>query len=120
MKILPGYAKSEGNIWLLSDKAIDVVKQYMETFPHVFQLLNSMERMYVSDFNQNNNDGLEYLSQVRKWLEIQPYQKEAKKPVAMKQLSESAIAEVKKAVQCAVRPFRSNILVCCQSSEIKV
>lgn len=103
MKMLPGYAKSEGNTWLLSDKAIYVVKQYMEKFPHIFQLLNCMERLYVSDFNENNNGGLEYLSEVRKWLDAQPYQKEAKKPVAMKHLSESAITEVKKAVEDAVR-----------------
>lgn len=103
--MIPGYAKSEGNMWLLSDKAIDIVKQYMERFPHVFKLLNCMERLYVSDFNENNNSGLEYLSQVRKWLESQPYQKETKKPVAMKQLSESAVVEVKKAVELAVRFF---------------
>lgn len=102
MKMLPGYAKCDGNMWLLSDKAIDVVKQYMEKFPHIFDLLNLMERLYVSDFDENNNDGLEYLSHVRKWLEIQPYQKETKIPVAMKQLSESAIAEVKRAVEEAV------------------
>lgn len=96
---------NEGNMWLFSEKAIDVVKQYMEKFPHVFELLNCMDRLYVTDFNENNNGGQEYLSQVRQWLEVQPYQKEAKKPVAMKQLSESAIAEVKRAVEDAVRYF---------------
>lgn len=105
MKMLPGYAKSEGNMWLFSEKAIDVVKQYMEKFPLVFELLNCMERLYVTDFKENNNGGLEYLSQVRQWLEVQPYKKEAKKPVAMKQLSESAIAEVKRAVEDAVRSY---------------
>lgn len=109
MKMIPGYAKSTGNMWLLSEKAIDVIKQYMERFPRVFELLDLMERLYVSDFNENNNDnGLENLLHVQKWLEMQPYHKEAKISVEMKELSDTAIAEVKKAVEDAVRSFASN------------
>lgn len=104
--MLHSYVKNTGNTWIFSQKAIDLIKNYMNEFPRVFELLNNEEKIYVSDFNDDdNNGGTDYISNVFEWLTKQPHQKESKKSANLIKLSTEAICEVKKAVEEAVNGF---------------
>lgn len=100
-----------GSKFIYSQQAIDLVQQYMEKFPRVFELLNSTQSqstgaIFISDFDENNNrNGLEYVGEIRKWLQSLPYYKAGLKPVDLSRLSEDAIKDVGKAIQNAVRNF---------------
>lgn len=79
----------------------------MQKFPRVFEVLLSKEKsksIIASDFDENNNiqDGIEYLDQVKQWLRSLPHFNETCKPAKSSQLSIEAIEEVKRAVHQAV------------------
>lgn len=105
MTMLPKYVKSVGNFWVFSKDAVELVENYMKKFPRVFEVLASNENgLAVSDFDENNNNnGLDYLTEVCKWLKEQPHYGHAKKPANFVRMSDSAIQEMKLAVEQAVR-----------------
>lgn len=48
---IPGYTKRDGTLWFYSDKAIQLVKQYSEYCPRLFEYLNGHNEnvYYVED-----------------------------------------------------------------------
>lgn len=100
--------KNIGTKFVYSQQAIDVVQQYMDKFPRVFELLSTSQAglIPISDFNENNNqNALEYIGEIRQWLQSLPYYKGGLKAVDMSRLSEDAIKYVQKAVNDAVIYF---------------
>lgn len=89
---------------MYSQRAIDLVQEYLSKFPRVFELLASDDKLYtISHFEENNNrNGLEYLTEIRDWLATLQHFKETKKPVGSLQLSDVAINDVQNAVDAAV------------------
>lgn len=105
MQVLHDYVQSIGNHFLYSQLAIDLVQKYMDKFPRVFELLSvKSDFLQISDFEQNNNDSqaLEYLSEVRKWLQELPYFRKQRKPTDLMRLSDVAREHVQKAVNDSV------------------
>lgn len=106
MVVLNDYVKNIGKHFVYSQKAIDLVQQYLNKFPRVFELLsgNDENGISISDFDENNNENnaLEYLAEVRRWLQELPYWKTAKKPVDIMCLSYGARDHVLKAVNDSV------------------
>lgn len=108
--------KNLGSSFIYSQHAIDVVKQYMEKFPRVFELLSTSQTgvIQISDFVENNNhNGLECINEIRQWLKSLPYYKGELKPVDLSYLSEDAIEYVQKAVNDAVSIHYPFILTVC-------
>lgn len=104
MKTLSDYVLNINNRFLYSQQAIDLVKQYLDKFPRVFELVASNSKgLSISDLAENNNtNGLEYLAEIRQWLGTLPHFKETQTPNGSMHLSEDAINEVVKAVNDAV------------------
>lgn len=103
------YVKNIGSKFIYSQQAIDLVQQYMDKFPRVFELLNTQSDngvISISDFDENNNrNGLECVGEIRQWLQSLPYYRAGLKPVDLSRLSDDAIKDVKMAIQNAVRIF---------------
>ncbi|XP_055313630.1 5'-3' exoribonuclease 1-like [Sitodiplosis mosellana] len=98
------YVKNIGSKFIYSQQAIDVVQQYMDKFPRVFEVLSTSEApaLLITDFDENNNpNGLEYIGEIRQWLQSLPYYKVGLKPVDLSRLSENAVRDVQKAVDDA-------------------
>lgn len=88
-----------GNKFVYSQKAIDLVQQYMNTFPRVFEVLSTSGELEISDFEENNNqNGLDYLGDIRQWLKTLPHFKEVIRSVDLMQLTDEAITDVKAAI----------------------
>lgn len=105
VQVLHDYVQCVGNHFLYSQLAIDLVQKYMDKFPRVFELLSvKTDFLQISDFEQNSNDSefLEYLSEVRKWLQELPYFKKPRKPTDLMRLSDVAREHVQKAVNDSV------------------
>lgn len=50
---IPGYTKKINNTWYYSDKVVNVMKNYMEKFPFIFDYLNvnvSKDEYYYNEF----------------------------------------------------------------------
>lgn len=78
----------------------------MEKFPRVFELLGTSQPLSMSDFEENNNqNGTEYVREIRAWLKTLPYYKLGLKPVDLTRLSGDAIQHAQKAIHEAVRTF---------------
>lgn len=93
------YVKNMGNKFVYSQKAIDLVQQYMNTFPRVFEVLSTSGELEISDFEENNNqNGLDYLGDIRQWLKTLPHFKEVIRSVDLMQLTDEAITDVKAAI----------------------
>lgn len=102
------YVKNVGSKFIYSQKAIDVVQQYMDKFPRVFELLSTSEApaLCISDFEENNNqNGMECIGEIRQWLQSLPHYKVGLKPIDLTRLSEDAVKDVQKAVDDAVCKF---------------
>lgn len=107
--LLNDYVKNVGKQFVYSVSAIGLVQQYMDKFPRVFELLSGgdddeKKGILISDFNENNNEGsgLEYLSQVLKWLQGLPHSKIPKRTVDLMQFSDNACTYIKKAIDASV------------------
>lgn len=103
----PDYVKNIGNKFIYSQKAIDLVQQYMVKFPRVFELLNKSEApLLCSKFDKNNNEnGMEYVMEIRQWLQTLPHCKETLKSADFMRLTKDAIKDVQCAVNNAVNFF---------------
>lgn len=110
MVLLPDYVKTNGKQFLYSQRAIDLVQKYMDKFPRIFQLINSSEAslITISDLQQNDNNlpPLEYLAEIRNWLQSLPHFKASRKPLDMMQLSDDALKHVHDAIQATVGNFK--------------
>lgn len=99
--------KNIGTKFIYSQQAIDLVQQYMDKFPRVFELLSTQSDngvISISDFDENNNrNGVKCVGEIRQWLQSLPYYRAGLKPVDLSRLSDDAIKEVEKAIQNAVR-----------------
>lgn len=94
--------------------AIDVVQQYMDKFPRVFEVLSTSNApaLCISDFDENNNqNGLEYIGEIRQWLQSLPYYKVGLKPVDLSRLSADAVKDVQTAVEDAVSKFFQSLTI---------
>lgn len=102
VSLLHDYVKNVGTKFIYSQKCIDLVQQYMDHFPRVFEVLSNSDTaaIPISDFDENNNNenGFEYIRKIREWLRTLPHSKERLKPIDLMHLSDGAIREVRKAV----------------------
>lgn len=100
------YVKSSGNIFIYSQKAIDLVQLYLNKFPRIFELLTTSEQnaLSISDFEEDNNNqnGLEYLGEILEWLKTLPHFKEPIQPMEFKRLSDNAVNNVQESVDKVV------------------
>lgn len=106
MNLLHDYVKTNGKQFLYSELAIDLIQKYMNKFPLVFELINSSDAniLLVSDLerNQNNQSPLEYLAEIRNWLQSLPHSNATRTPVDMMQFSDDALKHVYDAIRDTV------------------
>lgn len=106
MQILHDYVKNIGNQFVYSQQAIDLVQQYIDKFPRVFEILNASNQndTTISEFDANNNEtnGLKYLGEVRKWLQELPYWKKQRRTNDLMQLSYASRKHILQAVDKSV------------------
>ncbi|KAK3912768.1 5'-3' exoribonuclease 1 [Frankliniella fusca] len=71
---VPGFTKKENNIWLYSRKAIAVLKEYVEKFPEVFELLSKQTSndMYDDKDIYPDENCAEKVNELSKWLKEVP------------------------------------------------
>lgn len=110
MLVLHDYVKQNGKQFVYSQAAIDLVQQYMDKFPRVFELLNSSESrsIKISEFEHSNRNGkhisaLDYLSEIRAWLQSLPHNNERRTSLEAMQLSSNAVKRVQHAIYMTVK-----------------
>lgn len=90
--------------WYYSDKAIALIEEYLQKFPHIFEALNDDNDgiLYELDLQKRANNNAAYVKEVMKWLRGLPHFKVGQQPTGMKRLTDAAIQEVIKAVEDTV------------------
>lgn len=116
MAVLHDYVKQNGKQFVYSQLAIDLVQQYMDRFPRVFELLNSSESkscIRVSEFENGKQSALDNLNEIRDWLNSLPISKAKRTSLESMQLSNNAIKHVQFAVHSTVseKTFIPNLLL---------
>lgn len=129
MTVLHDYVKQNGKQFVYSQAAIDLVQQYLDKFPRVFELLNSSgaNAISVSDLADSNDNrkqsGRDCLAEIQQWLQSLPQCKAKRSSLETMQLSDSALNHVQYAVHNTVGlisafSFHAIPFVFRQSSEI--
>lgn len=97
------YVKSVGKMFLYSQKAIDLVEEYLRRFPRLFIILSKMDaigRITTRNFEDNADlDGMMYLTQITDWLAQLPCFREKLKPANIIDVSPEVYDDIKRAVQ---------------------
>ncbi|GJQ70278.1 putative 5'-3' exoribonuclease [Trypoxylus dichotomus] len=71
---IPGYTKREGNLWLYSEKAIELVKAYCDFCPKLFEYLNShYENVCHLEDIFPGSTGKQQLKELSEWIKSRPY-----------------------------------------------
>lgn len=96
--------KQNGKQLIYSQSAIDLVQQYMDKFPRVFELLNSsgLSTIRLSELQNGKQSGLEQLKEIRDWLQSLPQSKAKRTSLETMQLSANAVKHVQFAVHTTV------------------
>lgn len=103
--VLHDYVKQNGKQFVYSQLAIDLVQQYMDRFPRVFELLNSTDSktIRISDFaDSGKRSALENVNEIREWLQSLPISKAKRTSLESMQLSANATKLVQFAVNNTV------------------
>lgn len=97
------YVKSIGNMYLYSQKAIDLVEEYLRRFPRLFILLSKMDAIgIISTRNFEDNadiNGMTYLTEITDWLAQLPCFREKMKPANIIDVLPEVYDDIKRAVQ---------------------
>lgn len=102
MLVAHNYVKKNGKQFVYSQSTIDLVQQYMDKFPRVFELLNSSQSMRLSEFGHSDKNAREYLTEIQTWLQSLPHNKERRTSVEAMHLSSDAIKHVQRATHATV------------------
>ncbi|KAI4465247.1 3' exoribonuclease [Holotrichia oblita] len=96
---IPGYTKREGNLWLYSEKAIELVKAYNEFCPSLFEYLNRYNEnvYYLEDIFPGAN-GKERLSELSAWIKAQPYYSVERRPCGTHILEPEVVKKIQEIV----------------------
>ncbi|KAK9681238.1 Xrn1 helical domain [Popillia japonica] len=96
---IPGYTKREGNLWLYSEKAIELVKAYNEFCPNLFEYLNRHNEnvYYLEDIFPGAN-GKERLSEISTWIKAQPYYSVERRPCGTHVLEPEIVKKIEEIV----------------------
>ncbi|XP_076358060.1 5'-3' exoribonuclease pacman isoform X2 [Tachypleus tridentatus] len=103
---IPGYSKKINNIWLYSDKAVEVMKEYIEKFPILFERIVSciqQDIIHVSDLFPEEN-GRDLIHQISAWLKSLPCSKVERQKCGAEVLDEPVV----KAIEEIVDKFQDN------------
>ncbi|XP_073973804.1 5'-3' exoribonuclease pacman isoform X2 [Rhodnius prolixus] len=96
-----GYTKKmNGRFWNYSDKAVQVIKEYIEKFPDVVRYLcNHNEDVFMKkDFFASSENADTKIQEILKWLSDHPYSKAERRSVGSNILSEVVVKELEKIV----------------------
>lgn len=109
---LADYSRQENGNWLYSQKTIDLVYEYWQKFPKLFEILNTSNQnqkgnsdfIFESDFGYQFDDGenspeQKPLAQIVKWLREQPHNKALRRSFGSEALDRNSIQKVIQAVQ---------------------
>ncbi|KAB0798453.1 hypothetical protein PPYR_09446 [Photinus pyralis] len=72
---IPGYTRKDGNVWYYSEKAVELVGEYMARFPKVFEYLNfhAGKDVYEEHKMFPTGDVKEQIREITTWIKQQPY-----------------------------------------------
>ncbi|XP_067134846.1 5'-3' exoribonuclease 1 isoform X2 [Centruroides vittatus] len=73
---IPGFSKkSDDGTWLYSDKALEIMDNYLREFPELFEKLVTLsdhDIVHISNLFSSEEDGKEMLKKITNWLKSQP------------------------------------------------
>lgn len=106
------YVKSIGQVFIYSQKAIDLVSEYLQRFPRLFIILSRHDSslpLCVDQFDDGSTSGVDYIKNVTDWLAGLPCSHSQLTNTNTMNLSVEAYDDVKRAVQESVRIPISNV-----------
>lgn len=118
----PEYVKNNTTGWYYSQKTIDLVKEYVQKFPRIFQIMNSTNTISSTDFAENNREnGKTYVDNIKKWISEQSHLKLSKRKTSTKSVSQSTIQEIIAVVDSQeVSATKRQITICKRSFIFKI
>lgn len=103
---VPGFTKKENNMWLYSRKAIAVLKEYVEKFPEVFELLSKQTSNDVYDDKDMypGDNCAEKVCELSKWLKEVPCANVDRQSCGAQILDDEVVSQI----QDVVKSFLDN------------
>ncbi|XP_044268734.1 5'-3' exoribonuclease 1 isoform X2 [Tribolium madens] len=94
----PGYTRKIENVWFYSDKAVGLVREYVNRFPEVFNFLarSSNDELVADEIF--NEDGDEKVKSIQTWLKSLPIHNIERRVCGSSVLEPEVVAEIEKEV----------------------
>ncbi|XP_022244143.1 5'-3' exoribonuclease 1-like, partial [Limulus polyphemus] len=97
---IPGYSRKIDNIWFYSEKAVEVMKEYIEKFPILFERIVSyiqQDVIHVDDLFPEEN-GRDLIHQISAWLKSLPCSKVERQKCGAEVLDEPVVKAIEELV----------------------
>ncbi|XP_044753011.1 5'-3' exoribonuclease 1 isoform X2 [Coccinella septempunctata] len=113
----PGYTKRIDGMWYYTDAAIDVVQDYADAFPEIFEYMEKNgfqknETTSAEDIFPEDSD--EKVKAVLTWLRTQPFYNQKKIPCNSPVLEKVVVEEVERIVDTFSSPTQQKTLLNCK------
>ncbi|XP_063223399.1 5'-3' exoribonuclease 1 isoform X2 [Bacillus rossius redtenbacheri] len=96
---VPGYTRKDGQVWLYSHKAVELVKDYIHEFPELFEYLAQNTGNDVFYENQLFPEGSNKTAEIVNWLKEQPYSKAEHLPCGSDMVDEDIVRKLENLVE---------------------